>query len=230
MKSLRLLVTKKIDESLRRKAGENGIEVTEKDFIRIELLPVEEAAQLAQQKITAIFTSKNAVKAVGRSIPDSNDVKWKIFCLAGATQTVVKKYFPFSAVVATAWNGAALAQEIIASVQSEELFFFCGNKRRNEIPDALEKSSIPLKEIVSYKTVFTPMKVEEKFDAVAFFSPTAVESFFSLNVVDEHTVCFSVGNTTSGALEKYSVGRIITLPEASEKSLIDEAIKITNKI
>lgn len=230
MKSLRLLVTKKIDESLRKKAEENGVDVTEKDFIQIELLPVEEAARLAQQKITAIFTSKNAVKAVARSIPASGNVKWKIFCLAGATQTVVKKYFPFSEAAATAWNGAELAQEIIASGPSEELFFFCGDKRRNEIPDALEKSSVPLKEIVSYKTLLAPTKVEEKFDAIAFFSPTAVESFFSLNVLDERTLCFSVGNTTSGALEKYSAGRIITLPEASEKSLIDEALKIINKI
>ena len=50
MKSLRLLVTKKIDESLRKKAEENGVDVTEKDFIQIELLPVEEAARLSQQK------------------------------------------------------------------------------------------------------------------------------------------------------------------------------------
>jgi uroporphyrinogen-III synthase len=229
MKRLRLLITKRIDESLRKKAEEEGIDVIEKEFIQIELLRINGIEELARRNITAIFTSKNAVKAVRQSIKDNREVKWKIFCLAGATQALVKKYFPASTVVASGWNATELAEKIISLHVQEELTFFCGDKRRNDLPEALKNGSLPLKEIVSYKTLLTPVKVEEKFDALAFFSPTAVESFFSLNNVGDETLCFSVGNTTSGALEKYAVRRIVTLPEASEKSLIEEAIKIINK-
>jgi uroporphyrinogen-III synthase len=229
MKRLRLLVTRKIDESLRTEAREKGVDVTEKEFIRIQLLQIDDAEALARQEIAAIFTSKNAVKAVAQSIKNSSEVKWEIFCLAGATLSLVKKHFPFSTVVATAWNGAELGEEIIKSGLLKEMVFFCGDKRRNDIPDILENHSLSLKEIISYKTLLTPVKVEEEFDAVAFFSPTAVESFFSLNTANDKMLCISVGNTTRGALEKYAVEKIITLPEASEKSLIEEAIKIINK-
>jgi uroporphyrinogen-III synthase len=229
MKRLRLLITRKMDASLRKTAEEHGVEVIEKEFIHIQLLRVEAAETLALENIAAIFTSKNAVKAVAGSVAASNEIKWKIFCLAGATQTIVKKYFPSSTIITTGWNAVELAEKIISMHVQEALVFFCGDKRRNDLPDALKNGSLPLKEIVSYKTLLTPVKVEEKFDAVAFFSPTAVESFFSLNTVPDDMLCFSIGNTTSSALEKYTVRKIITLPEASEKSLVEEAIKIINE-
>jgi uroporphyrinogen-III synthase len=229
MKRLRLVITKKIDESLRKDAEERGIEVIEKEFIRIELLPVDEVRELAMQNITAIFTSKNAVKALRASIADGTTIKWKIFCLAGATQAIVNKSFPLSAIAATAWNAAELAEKIISLNVQEELVFFCGDKRRNDLPDALKTGSIRLREIVSYTTLLTPVKIEEPIDAVGFFSPTAVESFFSVNKVNDDTLCFSVGSTTSRTLEKYAVKKILTLPEASEKSLVEEAVKIMSK-
>jgi uroporphyrinogen-III synthase len=229
MKRLRLVITKKIDESLRMKAEENGIEVIEKEFIRIELLPVDDVRALTTKNITAIFTSKNAVRAVHRSIEDGSAIRWSIFCLAGATQNIVRKSFPLSTIAGTAWNAAELAEKIISLQRKEELVFFCGDKRRDDLPDALIAGDVPFKEIISYTTALTPMKVEENFDAVGFFSPTAVDSFFSLNEINDNTLCFSVGSTTSRTLEKYAAKKILTLPEASEKSLIEEVIKIINQ-
>jgi uroporphyrinogen-III synthase len=229
MKRLRLVITKKIDESLRMKAEENGIEVIEKEFIRIELLPVDDVRALTTKNITAIFTSKNAVRAVHRSIEDDSPIRWSIFCLAGATLNVVRKSFPLSTIAGTAWNAAELAEKIISLQPKEELVFFCGDKRRDDLPDALNAGDVPFKEIISYTTSLTPMKVEENFDAVGFFSPTAVDSFFSLNEINDDTLCFSVGSTTSRTLEKYAAKKILTLPEASEKSLIEEVIKIINQ-
>ena len=79
MKPFRLLVTKKIDGALREEAEAKGIEVIEKEFIRIQLPDTKLDGLFSEKENTIVFTSKNAVKAVGQSTKEINHAAWKIF-------------------------------------------------------------------------------------------------------------------------------------------------------
>ncbi len=99
--------------------------------------------------------------------------------------------------------------------------FFCGNLRRDTLPDILKKNGIALQELVVYTTTLTPRTLEETFDGVAFFSPSAAESFFSANRPDNTVVFFSIGHTTTAALKTYTDNRVITSEHTTEAAMIE---------
>ena len=84
----------------------------------------------------------------------------------------------------------ALAEKIIPEINDREVIFFCGNLRRNDLPDALRQKGITVREITVYQTSLTPVTIEKEYDAVLFFSPSAAESFFSKNSLPAKTVLF----------------------------------------
>ena len=229
MKPFRLLVTKKIDGALREEAEAKGIEVIEKEFIRIQLPDTKLGGLFSEKENTIVFTSKNAVKAVGQSTKEINHAAWKIFCLEGATLAACLNYFPDAIIEATAPDGASLAQQIIKKNPTSGILFFCGDRRRDELPTLLKENNLSLKEIVMYKTELSPVHVNEEVDGVAFFSPSAAESFFSMNTISGDVICFAIGNTTSAALKEHGVSNIITLKRPVEAELIEEVIKVINK-
>ncbi|HEX9150948.1 MAG TPA: uroporphyrinogen-III synthase, partial [Flavobacterium sp.] len=75
-------------------------------------------------------------------------------------------------------------------------------------------------EIVVYQTIAVPFKVEKKYHGILFFSPSAVESFFSNNKVTGQTVLFAIGKTTAMALKKYCNNKIITSDEPGKENLV----------
>ena len=229
MKPFRLLVTKKIDGALREEAEAKGIEVIEKEFIRIQLPDTKLGGLFSEKENTIVFTSKNAVKAVGQSAKEIAHATWKIFCLEGATLAACTNYFPDAVIEATAPDGASLAEKIIRKNPTSGILFFCGDRRRDELPTLLKENNLSLKEIVMYRTEPSPVPVNEAFDGVGFFSPSAVESFFSMNTIGNDVICFAIGNTTSAALKEHGVSNIITLKRPVEAELIEEVIKVINK-
>lgn len=232
MNKLRLLVTKKISPSLALRAGLKGIDVLEKEFIVIE--PVaqdklnEALEKIISEEHTVAFTSKNAVAAVayGRHVKDS---PWKIYCTEGATQDQVKKYFREEQIVASAKNAKELADKIAGNANGEKnIIFFCGNQRRDELPELLTAAGFTVKEIIVYETKLSPQAIIDDYDAVAFFSPSAVKSFFSANKLNEKAVCLSVGKTTTDAIGSFTKNKIITAPSPSEASVLGLADEIKN--
>ena len=65
-------------------------------------------------------------------------------------------------------------------------------------------------EIEVYQTKLAPFKIsdQENFDGIMFFSPSAVESYFSNNKIKKE-ICFCVGNTTAAALEELKIKNIV---------------------
>ncbi|HTN36881.1 MAG TPA: uroporphyrinogen-III synthase [Arachidicoccus sp.] len=174
-----------------------------------------------------IFTSAHAVDAVFgllRILPEfqqNNFPDWQIYCLAGKTREAVLKHMPASAITGLADYGKDLAAKIVSDQRNNkapEFTFFCGNIRMPTLPAMLKAGEISLEEIVVYNTFKTPIEIKEEYDGVLFFSPSAVESFFSINVLPAWTTVFSVGRTTTQAIEKYTKNKIITSskPRASQ--------------
>ena len=222
----RILSTRTLDSSLIETARAEGIYIEEIPFIR--LAPMDDDAlrdQLAgyaPKNITAVFTSSNAVREVASfvSIPTS----WTIYCIGKATQQSVIDHFNVDRIHGTAMNARDLSKIIIKEAV-QNIVFFCGDRRRDELPIALRKAGIEVEEVVVYKTMLTPSPVANKYDAILFFSPTAVESFFSMNLVTEDTLIFAVGETTAASARQSTAAKIIIAHNPGSEEMIQLLIE-----
>ena len=98
---------------------------------------------------------------------------------------------------------SALADSIIKT-SIKNIVFFSGDQRRDELPEKLKKNHIEVEEIVVYKTIETPEPISKSYNAILFFSPSAVQSFFSKNTINDSTQIFAIGSTTARAAEPYA--------------------------
>lgn len=211
--NVHILCTRPLPESLIAEAMAQGIAIDEFSFIETEpILSAEVKADIdhtAQQSNTVVFTSMNAVDAVANYLAQQQ-VQWRIYCMGTTTNELVKKYFGAEQLKGIANSAAELATLIASDVNINSVTFFCGDQRRDELPDILSSHHIAVKEIPVYKTIKIEHTISKTYDGILFFSPTAVESFFSSNEISPSTVLFSIGNTTGKAIKKYSNNTIIT--------------------
>jgi uroporphyrinogen-III synthase len=183
-------------------------------FIAIE--PIK-AVDLPGAPSVVVFTSVNAVEAVRGS-------GWKIFCTSGATRRKVAERFGEPAIAGTADSAAELAATIVGEGWVKAVWFFCGEQRRNELPARLKQAGIELHEVVVYRTKLTPRKIGRDYDGIAFFSPSAVESFFSVNKIPVHTRLFAIGGTTAETIRRYCDNPVTTSGQPDAELLINQII------
>jgi uroporphyrinogen-III synthase len=184
----------------------------------------------AIQKIAAgdaaeawVFTSKNAVQAflkIKNQLPDYNLKKF--YAVGNKTAAHLEK-LGIQAEVPEREYAADLVKLIVAqNIQS--VLFWCGNLRREVLPDFLKEKNIALKELVVYDTIPQPKKITAPYDAIAFLSSSAVESFFSANKTSENIPLFAIGETTLETLKKHATNKIY-IAERPEVSLLLDCIK-----
>ncbi|MEO6894692.1 MAG: uroporphyrinogen-III synthase [Ginsengibacter sp.] len=224
---IQILCTKKISNSFIQHAEESNICIDELNFIETKESVSEEIkkriVELSKLKITAIFTSSNAVQAVGKII--SGEVNWKIYCVEPATKKTVKLFFKSSSISGSATDAAQLSNIIIENKPDGHIVFFCGNMRRDLLPDKLKINGIAVEELLVYQTIENAQSVSKNYKGILFFSPSAARSFFAKNKIDSETILFAIGKTTAGELKNYSNNKIIISDIPETKQLIAEVIK-----
>ena len=132
--------------------------------------------------------------------------------------------FNESQIIATADNAIELANKLMANGPFEKIVFFCGKSRRDELPDLIRNNGMELSEVFVYETIETPEVITDIFDAVLFFSPSAVKSFFSVNILPKETTCFAIGPTTAAAIRESTDNRIITSEEPNQETLMADVV------
>jgi len=215
-----ILSTKELPVLLLAAAEEQGVHITTEKFIQIEPVPV--SYHIPAHSVV-VFTSANAVNNV-----PVFDETWSIYCMSGATLEAVSLKMNVEGVAS---NAVALAEEIIAKGDIRSVVFFCGNIRRDELPLLLQQNGISVQEIVVYKTTAIPAVTTGEYDGIFFFSPSGVKSYFTLNTIPAHTVCFAIGDTTANTLKEYTTNKIITSPDVpSAAQMVQTAISYFNNI
>ena len=227
MKTFSILSTTSLPDILSEIEYPNNFEIDEVDLIETKSCIDEKQALVIQklfnQQITVIFTSKNAVEAVGNLLGAAS-ANWNIFCLKLKTAELVKKYYPSALIKGTAHNAEALGALIVKENISEKLYFFCGNMRRQELPLALKNAKIEIEEIVVYNTRVLERAIEKKYDGIMFYSPSGVESFFAANRLTEEIVVFVIGEITAAAASGRCNNKIIVANVSSKQALIQTSI------
>lgn len=224
---IQILSTKPIGAALSRVAREHNICIDEISFIKTKEVISEELkkriAELSKQNITVVFTSANAVNAVKKLLPAKPS--WKIFCISHQTKNAVADALGEKNIIGTAENGEKLAEEIIKYSSVKRVVFFCGNQRREVLPEKLKKNEIELEEIVVYKTIEKSKLISKHYDGIIFFSPSGVRSFFSINKVNESVQIFAIGNTTANEIKVHSQLPIMISKHPDKEELVQLMIK-----
>ncbi len=222
-----LLSTRVLDDTLIRRAEESNITLDCVSFIETKHLQSEALQQqlqsLANETITAVFTSMNAVNAVASQLPQVP--QWKIFCTGGITKEYVIKYFGEASIAATAKNATVLAEKIISVNSTSPIIFFCGDQRLNDLPELLKAHGKAIEEVVVYTTEETPVFIEKNYEGILFFSPSAVHSFFSLNTVPTDVVLFAIGQTTGATIQSYCTNKVVVSQWPGAESMLDLIIE-----
>lgn len=225
-----ILSTKKIDPDLKAEMEQKGVEVLEEEFITIK--PILNQSKQEEIKpwiehpveIAVVFTSQHAAATVNKYLRPFDTYiipgNWRVFCLSGATKELAQQHILAEQLIDTAPNATELAAKIIAHGQFKQVVFFCGNQRREELPRLLKEAGIEVIEIIVYETVATPVVTTSNLDAVLFFSPSAVKSFFSVNALKKDTACFAIGHTTAAAIGDYTDNKIIVSESPEQVTML----------
>ena len=225
---INVLCTRPLPSSLIEEAAANGIAIDELSFIETESIlsvEVQQEIELASTEIaTVVFTSMNAVDAVTIFL-DGHRPDWSIYSIGTATGKLIKAYFGEEKMAGTANDAASLAALIAEDRFTDEVIFFCGDQRRDELPEILRQNDIEVNEIVVYQTIATPHKIEKDYFGILFFSPSAVQSFFSKNKIASRTILFAIGNTTANEIRKYTTNKIIISDEPGKENLVAKMIE-----
>lgn len=226
--NIHILCTRPLPQPLLDAALDAGIQIDVSPFIETEsILTVEvqqEIEQASLQAVPVVFTSMNAVDAVTVFL-DGHQPGWEIYAIGTATARLVKAYFGEAAIAGTANDAAALADVIAGKDHIDEVVFFCGDQRREELPAILREHEIEVTEIVVYQTIALPHKVEKSYHGILFFSPSAVQSFFQKNKPLPETILFAIGNTTANEITKYATNKVIISNEPGKENLVHTMIE-----
>lgn len=143
---------------------------------------------------TAVFTSKNAVFGIFNQFSSAELQFENVYCVGDKTAKLLEDKNVKITVKAN--SAQELADEILLNKDIEEVYFFCGNLRRNELPEILAENNIKVNEVEVYSTNFKPVKIKNTYDGILFFSPSSVKSYLLKNT-DTQSVAFCIGNTTA---------------------------------
>ena len=168
-----------------------------------------------------IITSQNAVDALLDNFISQELNFENIYCVGKRTKRLIEKKI---GKVAHIENSAEkLANYLVDAIDEKEVTFFCGNKRRDELPTILSEKGIKVNEVECYQTQLTPRKIEGKFNGIMFYSPTGIESYLKDNKTTD-SVAFCIGETTATEARKHFENVIV-----SSLPTVESVIKSVNE-
>jgi uroporphyrinogen-III synthase len=204
----KILFTRKLSDKHFDFGNKLGLSIEDYPFISIEFnhLPDELFRELEElSQASWIFTSKNAVESLIRSLPNPSDFRdRKCFAVGEKTAEILREH-NFEVIVPESHNVLSLVDCLEQESPDSSYFYFSGNMRRKTISNFFQENEINYREVECYKTKLIQPDVEVlQFDAVCFCSPSAVVSFFSKYQLKEEIACIAIGNTTAVKLLDYT--------------------------
>lgn len=220
-----LLSTRPLPKAIAEEAARKNVVLEELSFISTEPVTDEvlfqKIKELAAEPQAVVFTSMNAVEVVAALVPSTP--LWKVYSIGNTTRQLIEENWGRECIAATAENAQRLGERLVDD-GIKEVVFFCGNRRRDELPNKLRSEGGKVKELVVYKTEETPVALAKAYDGILFFSPSAAAAFYQQNKPGKTTVFFAIGQTTEEALRKYGAKKIVVAGAADKIELARQAV------
>jgi uroporphyrinogen-III synthase len=155
-----------------------------------------------------------------------NIADYVIYCISRGT----KEYAAASGlnIKATALNASSLADEVLKDNDVKAVTHVSSNLRREELSDKLTLAGVKVHDITAYRTEFTPIVIEASYDALVFFSPSAVDSFLTMNPLQQ-VPCFCIGKTTADYARQKGYQETYMAEAPSEDFLLQSIINYYSK-
>ncbi|MGY6648109.1 uroporphyrinogen-III synthase [Wenyingzhuangia sp. IMCC45574] len=187
---MRILSTKILTETQKQIVAD--YEVLEVPMIEISY---GEGFKIEEQIPFAVFTSGNSVKSVFGVHKNNKDLFHTVFCVGEKTKYLLEKQGVV--VEAVANNALELAETLIAKFKDiQEISWFCGNLRNNDLPTLMAENGVLVTEYLVYQTTLISKKIEEELDALLFYSPSGIRSYLKQNKPTSVPV-ICIGTTTA---------------------------------
>lgn len=218
----KILSTRILEPNIIAEANQKGVFIECIPFIDIQYKSIADIIpqihNITPQDIF-IFTSQHAVQAAFEILKNLNN---KTYCISGITHQTVQQ--TNLRVIATASYAGDLIQ-IMEINDKARYILFCGNKRLPTIPTFLQQQQLELLEVVCYENIASPKKVKENYDGIMFYSPSGVNSYFTLNKANHQQKYYCIGNTTATAISKYSTENIIIAEKPEIAAMIQKIME-----
>ncbi len=187
------------------------------NFIEIELeKPEKFIEQIPKHNVNYIISSSNAIKAIERIRLNGN------FFVVGNNTSLRLQSLGYT--VANTFQNAEELRIFLQTFPTQTFYFLCGNLHRKELFHLTEKASHQIEKIIVYYTALFPKTINENFDTILFFSPSAVQSFFINNNIPTETPIFAIGKTTAKEIE--NIGNFsVFYPEIPSERAVLELVK-----
>ena len=221
-----LLSTRPLPKAIIEEGAEKNVIIEELSFIATK--PIHDEAllqkikELAEEKHTVVFTSMNAVEAVAAQVSEVPD--WQIYSIGNTTRKLIEEKWGTGKIVATAENAQRLGERLVDD-GATKVVFFCGNIRRDELPNKIRSEGGAVEEVVVYETEETPIALTKAYDGILFFSPSAVHAFYSQNKPGKNTVLFAIGKSTADAVRQYKGHKVVVANVTDKVKMAQEAIE-----
>ena len=189
--------TKKLSE-LQKETLSEAIEINDSDFIKIRFNRIPPKV-MKQELENVIITSQNGVEAILNSFT-KDEIKFKnIYCVGRRTKKLIENRI--GKVTKVAKNAKTLAAYLAQELENKEVTYFCSNVRMDILPAYLQTHDIVVNEVEAYKTMLSPIKLDDSISGVLFYSPSGIESYLKENGTDK--IAFCIGETTAKEARKH---------------------------
>ncbi len=193
---------------------ERKFEIDHIPFIEVEIYPKEQIlSQIPDDAQAFIVTSKNSAKAI-------KDIELEGEFFVVGKSTAQQLLYGHEREIAFISNYAEDLLERMLETDIKKYVFFKGNLSLDTLPVVLKEHGVEVVGIESYKTILTPCKVDQQYDALVFLSPSAVRSFVSLNEIPKETLIFTSGKTTAQAVRQVGDFEIHYPEETTKEALV----------
>jgi uroporphyrinogen-III synthase len=228
----KILFTRPIDAPSREALSEAKLDFTETSFLRYTPSVSEDVLKAIRAGLSyhLVFTSQNAVRIFFQTL-DNQRLKLphstECYAISGSTKTMLQ-HFGHPPILA-ADSAKLLASAMLKKADIKDVTFVCGNLRLPDLPNALIKNNILVQELVVYRTEWTPLSIRTPYDAIVFFSTSAVDSFLINNKLNPEMPFFTLGKTTATYLKKkIKAQNVIIAPKPELKILMETIIQNCN--
>jgi hydroxymethylbilane synthase len=189
--------TKKLSE-LQKETLSNAIGIKDSDFIKIRFnrIPIKEVKNELEN---VVFTSQNGVEAILNSFTTEELHFKNIFCVGRRTKKLIENRI--GKVTHVAKNALKLAEYLSKETEIKEVTYFCSNVRLDTLSAFLQAKEVIVNEVEAYKTMLSPVKIQDSVAGVLFYSPSGIRSYLEENNTDKTAFC--IGETTAVEARKH---------------------------
>jgi hydroxymethylbilane synthase len=210
-----VLITKSLERSsfIKRASEFHGIALSEHPMIRIEPIPF----TISDTYDWIFFSSKNGVESffLNPEMVSTSNAKYAAY--GEATARSLSKFVDDIAYQGGLTQPSAIALDFAKVAAGSHVLFPTSDISLQSIQRALPPEmavSLPV-----YKTVTSPVRLEESFDTYIFTSPSNVRSFFEANnQISSDSKLISIGEST--AKEVTSLGYVSELADFAHEAEI----------